>query len=485
VDEGFRLWGADAVYGAKCTSDGVGGCARQGWVKCNAAGDAFDCCAVDDGASCDAADVIPENPEPAMSDEAGSIPDGVDDDCDGVADDGADGCVAATGVVRISGTETGGEYDIFAFEATRRGAAEAPCSELTGDPLPWTNISFSDARDACLRLNSAESDCSYTNPDENADACWDLCSAEQWFFACAYWGDLADAPHLYPYGDTYDGATCNGDDYGEGGVIATGAATGCASEWGDNDVMDMSGNVEEWTLDLRTVGDADLRVIRGGSYKTIANGMTCDFNFFAADETALQMDQLGFRCCRGSDPLTACDAAINTTLGSPFDFDIVGAPDRCTGDGWWADSASGNDWQFGKTTAALVGTDSCVYATLLNDNYSHSNTSDLLSSALNLSSCAGETILLTWDMWFNNGLDAGDVLSLQVRSSNDSGDAWTEWTDIASFATENLNWTTRFSATVVDTVSATALYQLRFRFTTNGSTNSLGVYLDNLALETN
>jgi hypothetical protein len=419
-------------------------------------------------------------------------------------DDGADGCVTVGGLVTISGIVPDSEFDIFAFEASRRSSAAAPCSESTGAPVPWTNVSFTEARDACLRLNTAESGCSYTSPDSNADSCWDLCSAEQWYYTCAYWGALADTPHLYPYADTYNGATCNGDDYGAGNIIATGEATGCLAEWGTTDVMDLSGNVEEWTLDMRTVGSTDLRVIRGGSYKTVANGLTCNFDFFAADETELQMDQLGFRCCRGVDPITGCQNALNKIPNHPFDFNVTGDISQCSTDGWWRANAddptsnsyfvqewngwrwvwveyqSENEWEVGRASEA-GDTENCVWGTDLDNDYSIDDRSHLYSPHFDLSACAGQNIGLSWDMWLENGGDSGDNFRLQVRTSDDDGENWSGWSTATDLSDENLNWTTSFDGTIASPVVDGRLYQLRFTF--DDDDDDSGAYVDNVTFE--
>jgi formylglycine-generating enzyme required for sulfatase activity len=144
------------------------------------------------------------------------------------------------------------------------------------------------AEEACTQLGSG----------------WDLCSADQWQHACSLASGSATS---YPYGDTYAGGTCNGHDYEPTGdwVIGGGAAGSCTSMWNtDEPVFDLSGNVEEWTSSWIIV-DTDeppLYQILGGSYNDLDEGLTCDFTFWKAQDD-FYMANLGFRCCRGDDPL--------------------------------------------------------------------------------------------------------------------------------------------------------------------------------------
>jgi hypothetical protein len=486
TDEGFMLWDDRAsIKGARCTSDGSGGCSQKGWVKCSADQSEYICCSAQSGTTCAVGNIIPE--APAAGVENGTAADGVDNDCDGVVDDGADGCVESVSITGASGT-----YSVFKYEASKRTAAQgAPCSEAQGaGTKPWTNVSFEEARDACLRLNDngIGATCSYDDPDSNS-GCWDLCTAQQWYYACAYGNPSASAPHLYPYGASYTANTCNGVEYDAvDGAIPAGAATQCAASWNASDqVRDLSGNVEEWTLDLRTVGATDLRVVRGGSYKTVANGLTCNFDFFAADEFDLQMDQLGFRCCKGSNPITTCNNAIDMLPGHPYTFDVPGDTMRCEGDGWWVNSDASDNWQLGKTTVAGIGTSSCVYGTTLNGNYTGNRDNYLYSTPIKLASCAGSRIDLTWNMYFNNGGDTGDYLALQVRTSSDNGATWGAWTTLGANITANVSsWTAIQTRTVANSIAANTLYQLRFVFhADNDGTVNYGAYLDNLKVIVN
>jgi sulfatase modifying factor 1 len=114
-------------------------------------------------------------------------------------------------------------------------------------------------------------------------------AASQWFQACSL-----NRTEFYPYGNTYDGSTCNSHDRASTpGPLAVGSLAGC--QGGYSGLFDMSGNVEELE---DSCDDAGACYSRGGSYfDTPASGETrCDtlsqvvlFGHHSSD--------IGFRCC--------------------------------------------------------------------------------------------------------------------------------------------------------------------------------------------
>jgi hypothetical protein len=118
--------------------------------------------------------------------------------------------------------------------------------------------------------------------------------------------DTAPNGNDFPYSDTYNGATCNGEDFDgdvfpanagdQDDVIATGSTSlpSCIAEWGAQDVFDMSGNAKEWTLE-RLPGS---NPIRGGASNNEAAGLTCSNAFTLADDEFF-FNNVGFRCCKG------------------------------------------------------------------------------------------------------------------------------------------------------------------------------------------
>lgn len=61
----------------------------------------------------------------------------------------------------------------------------------------------------------------------------------EWAFACTHGGTRA-----FPYGNSYNGAACNGTDLGAGGMTPVGSMATC--QGGFDGVFDMSGNAHEW-----------------------------------------------------------------------------------------------------------------------------------------------------------------------------------------------------------------------------------------------
>jgi len=103
---------------------------------------------------------------------------------------------------------------------------------------------------------------------------------------------------------TYAPNTCNGNDFDTDGVtpgdqddvLDTGAMAMCFTDWsGGNQIHDMSGNVKEWT----EARQLNVNPIRGGSSNNTENGISCGFDFTAADN-AFFFPNVGFRCCRPS-----------------------------------------------------------------------------------------------------------------------------------------------------------------------------------------
>lgn len=129
-----------------------------------------------------------------------------------------------------------------------------------------------------------------------------LCTTEEWTFACE-----GESSKPYPYGDGYhrDSESCNMDHPSMDpslpksewpkhySAVASGSMEKCVSDFG---VHDMTGNVDEWTLNERGRKDKDpyFSSLKGGYWgkvrarcrpTTTVHGP--DFSFY----------QIGFRCC--------------------------------------------------------------------------------------------------------------------------------------------------------------------------------------------
>jgi len=101
---------------------------------------------------------------------------------------------------------------------------------------------------------------------------------------------------------TYQPNTCNGNDFDTDGgtagdqddILDTGAMAACYADWGGSDhIFDMSGNVKEWT----EARGPQVNPIRGGASNNTEVGISCGFDFTAADDNFF-FPNVGFRCCR-------------------------------------------------------------------------------------------------------------------------------------------------------------------------------------------
>ncbi|MDY0001933.1 MAG: MopE-related protein [Polyangia bacterium] len=215
---------------------------------------------------------------------------GVDDNCDGIVDnpDPGDPARVVDEMVRVQ--HHGLDFWIYRYEASRpdasaqgQGASGArSCSRPA--VLPWSSVTYGEAASVCAAAGKR------------------LCSAAEWQAACEGASLLA-----YPYGDTYEGASCNGVDHDgiPGGddddlLLPTGSLGQCLSSDG---AYDLSGNLREWTAHQTgtTPGGEPIYVVRGGEYQTPAPGLTCAFTLSQAVGTVV-LPSVGFRCCSSAAP---------------------------------------------------------------------------------------------------------------------------------------------------------------------------------------
>ena len=261
------------LVGTSCSNGELGACRRTGAYVCNMAGDGLSCTA------------------PASGGGSAEVCNGLDDDCDGVLDDGApDAWVSFTGSFGGGGSTRW----IYAYEASHpdaTGAAQGSMSHRScsvAGRLPWTSATYPEAQAACAAIGAR------------------LCTETEWQRACQ---TSAGSACYWSYSSacrTYAPNTCNGNDYDfdtgtpgdQDGLLATGALPMCYANWGGTArIFDMSGNVEEWAQ-ARSAG---VNPIRGGSYNDTAGGMRCEFNFVVAGNS-FRLPSVGFRCCRQTAP---------------------------------------------------------------------------------------------------------------------------------------------------------------------------------------
>lgn len=256
--------GVDETYdtlGDLC-SNGVGGCQRFGQIVC-------------DGVSairCNAA---------AAGTPSTELCNGIDDDCDDTTDED----IAAS----IPMVDIGGGVEMMQYEASRtdatlteNGSSNTFACSRAG-VLPWVNVTWAEARDAC----------------EAHGAGWGLCSEDAWEDAC-------EGPSTCDWSystscTTSSDQRCNGLESGLAmmsvDITSTGDYAACYTRYGASSterIYDLSGNVKEWTSTER--GSSNIHAIRGGSYNNVEDGRTCQFDFTVGNEVFAFVNT-GFRCC--------------------------------------------------------------------------------------------------------------------------------------------------------------------------------------------
>jgi hypothetical protein len=138
-----------------------------------------------------------------------------------------------------------------------------------------------------------------------------LAGGDEWGLACSAGVICGGALQPYPTGCSYDGAVCNGVDFGAGAALASGAAPRCQTPDLDpstaarDGAFDLSGNLAEWTEDCRAVlSDGTGRrayTLRGGSFTHSEPALRCDFMTLVVAENFAFADT-GFRCCSSCAP---------------------------------------------------------------------------------------------------------------------------------------------------------------------------------------
>jgi hypothetical protein len=273
IDEPFPLRGTPCA-------NGIGACRRTGTFVCNVGGTATVCNAPPAGAA---------TPETCNN---------VDDDCNGTVDDGI--APAAYNAVRMTtGTSTGRPVWVAQYEASRADATDSRIGSASrvacSNPnvLPWTDVTWTAARNACCALNAGGT-CGATG--------WNLCAAADWQRGCQGDGGTACTWSYASMCTVSQPLVCNGDEFDanpslpgdQDEVRPTGSFPMCYTSWSSSRrVYDMSGNVKEWTS---TSPSSGTRFIRGGSYNNLEVGRTCTFDFTIAAEN-FSFPNTGFRCC--------------------------------------------------------------------------------------------------------------------------------------------------------------------------------------------
>lgn len=269
-DDGDELIDEDFPIGLACTDGQLGICRGTGHYECSMDQLGVDC-------------VIDE---PGQAPAPFEMCNALDDDCDGMVDEGAFG-----EMVEVTGGPA--PFWIGKYEASRPDAtADYPGSldhrACSNEGVqPWRLVTQSQAAAACSAAGLR------------------LCTEDEWQQACE-----GSSGNLYPYGNSYDPLACNGEEYDpdcalpdEDTILPTGTELGCpatantcVSEFG---AFDMSGNVSEWTSTEVAVGYFRTR---GGDFTDPASPLSCAFNFRTSSQETVSPG-LGFRCCANQLPV--------------------------------------------------------------------------------------------------------------------------------------------------------------------------------------
>ena len=222
-------------------------------------------------------------PDPVPGAPSAEVCNGIDDDCNGIVDDGI-----VDDMVQV--TAGGKTFYIDRYEASRPDATDTSAGVnearrcVKAQVLPWTHASQAEAAAACAATGAR------------------LCTAEEFQAACE-----GGVGNLYPYGTTYQPTTCNGLDYDgiPGGandnvLLPTGSLDliSCTTASG---IHDLSGNAIEWTSTVTgntgAPNNLPIYMAKGGSYTSPALGLTCSFSLSRFASNAI-LPELGFRCCK-------------------------------------------------------------------------------------------------------------------------------------------------------------------------------------------
>jgi hypothetical protein len=255
IDESFPL------VGTLCDDGKFGACRSTGAFQCNATQDALECVLTKPGQDAPGAEVC----------------DGVDNDCNGLVDD--DLPDSAFAMVPL------GAVMVDAYEASRPDASASTSGILTNvacarpGVLPWVALPHAAAAAACKARGPK----------------YRLCTAAELRQSCE-----GPSAQVFPYGNSYQPATCNGADKATPAKLEpTGSLAACTTAAG---AFDLSGNVTEWTStktgETKTNPNFNIYQLHGGSFLSPAIGLECSIDLAPrAAENAI-LDSVGFRCCK-------------------------------------------------------------------------------------------------------------------------------------------------------------------------------------------
>jgi formylglycine-generating enzyme len=226
-------------------------------------------------------------------------------------------CVAKT--VAISGPVANSGYDIDVTEVTKGQydawlatnpalppSTDTNCGYVTSyaeqgtegvyagpdaDHHPVVFVDWCDANAYCAAAGKRL--CGAIGGGPNDYASHEDASKSQWYRACSSGG-----MYTYPYGNAYQGMSCNGYDYWNDDnrhTLAVGSLASCVTTAGYAGVHDLSGNVFEWEDSCVGRNQSAYCHIRGGAFGYDSSNLTC-----AVGGNYVRMVAgygIGFRCC--------------------------------------------------------------------------------------------------------------------------------------------------------------------------------------------
>lgn len=244
-----------------CTNGAVGACSATGTFICNA---------TNDNTICNA---------PAAGTPNNEVADGIDNDCDGSADEIRSQPGTHPSYVQTAWIEYAPGQWVMQYEASRADASANAQGALTTracsrpSVLPWTNLRQGDAAAACTAAGAR------------------LCTEAEWQSACR--GSASCTWAWQPGCNAYQTNLCNTSDYQANSAIrTTGSLSECRAVTSGGSVFDMSGNIREFTQ-ARGSGAIPLR---GGAYSNNGWGAQCTFDWSVVG-SAFRFENVGFRCC--------------------------------------------------------------------------------------------------------------------------------------------------------------------------------------------
>ena len=204
-------------------------------------------------------------------------------------------CIDATAVTRsqyeawlATNPSTVGQVSACTWNATYEPRCEWPPGSKGDHPVVC--VDWCDAYAYCQAVGKRL--CGKIGGGMNGYDDYSNASMSQWYAACTSGG-----VNEYPYGDTYSGTTCNGDEAGHGTTVPVASMSGCQSSVsGYAGVYDLSGNVWEWEDSCNVnSGNSDICRLRGGSFDYDGFSLRC-VGVYVYGRDALS-DSFGFRCC--------------------------------------------------------------------------------------------------------------------------------------------------------------------------------------------